>query len=309
MNSLYLAVFVGAVGLGIFVLVWQLLGESARRRQALELRIAHLAEDFHDVREAELAKPFSERIIRPFLDNVGKRLSKGSSKSQIADIERDLTLLRHPWGLTAGGFLAVQLVLPVMFLVVGVLLTRPLDLDPLTLALGLIAVAIMGYLGPRLWLRRAIAQRKEEILDTLPSALDLLTISVEAGLSLDAAIVRVTEKYRNALADELVQLHEEMRLGRTRRDALSALAERVDIDEMSTFVQAINQSDQMGTSLATTLRIQSEEMRRRRRQRAEEKGAKAPIKMLFPMACCIFPSLFIVILGPAVLTMTHTVFH
>jgi tight adherence protein C len=160
-------------------------------------------------------------------------------------------------------------------------------------------------LMPQMMLSRRIKKRQKEILLAMPSALDLLTISVEAGLSFDAALTRVAEKYKNALSQEFNQLLNEVRLGRPRLEALDDLGKRCKVEELSNFVQAIIQSEQLGVGVANVLRIQSEEIRRRRRQRAEEQGQKAPLKMLFPMVGCIFPTLFIVLLGPAVIEVAH----
>jgi tight adherence protein C len=155
---------------------------------------------------------------------------------------------------------------------------------------------------------RRIKKRQKQILLALPSALDLLTISVEAGLAFDAALARVTEKYKNVLSAEFNQVLNEVRLGRPRLEALDDMGRRNKVEELNNFLQAIIQSEQLGVGIANVLRIQSEEIRRRRRQRAEEAGQKAPIKMLIPMIGCIFPTLFIVLLGPAVIQVGKT-FH
>ena len=148
---------------------------------------------------------------------------------------------------------------------------------------------------------RRWAGRQKEIRLALPNALDLLTISVEAGLGFDAALVRVTEKYKNALSEEFTQVLNEVRLGRPRLEALDDMGRRVGVEELHSFIQALIQSEQLGVGIAKVLRIQSEEMRRKRRQRAEEQAAQASLKMLFPMILFIFPTIFIVLMGPAVL--------
>ncbi len=162
-------------------------------------------------------------------------------------------------------------------------------------------MCVVGYLVPSSTISRRIRKRQKEILLALPSALDLLTISVEAGLAFDAALSRVTDKYHNALSCEFTQVLNEVRLGRPRLEALDEMGRRNKVEELNNFLQAIIQSEQLGVGIANVLRIQSEEIRRRRRQRAEEAGQKAPIKMLIPMIGCIFPTLFIVLLGPAVI--------
>jgi len=181
---------------------------------------------------------------------------------------------------------------------------------PIPHILGTVVLASMvgvgGYLFPDLWLRQKVQGRQKEIRLSLPNALDLLTISVEAGLGFDAALVRVTEKYRNALTEEFTQVLNEVRLGRARLEALDDMGRRVAVEELHSFIQALIQSEQLGVGIAKVLRIQSEEMRRKRRQRAEEQAAQASLKMLFPMIIFIFPTIFIVLMGPAVLLVLHS---
>jgi tight adherence protein C len=162
-------------------------------------------------------------------------------------------------------------------------------------------MGLVGFILPGVWLGRRIARRKDEIVKTLPDALDLLTISVEAGLPFDGAMQRVAEKWDNELSRGFGRALNEMRVGKTRRDALRAMASRMGVPDITSFVAALVQADQLGISIAKVLRIQSEQMRIKRRQRAEEKAQQAPIKMLIPMTFLIFPTILIVILGPALL--------
>ena len=167
------------------------------------------------------------------------------------------------------------------------------------LAIG-VALAGIGFYLPTFWLSSKITARKKEIQLALPDALDLLTICVEAGLGFDAALNKVTEKWDNALALEFGRALTEMRMGKTRREALRDLANRTDVPDVSAFISAIVQADQLGVSIGNVLVTQAEQMRMKRRQRAEELAHQAPIKMIFPMVLLILPALFIVILGPAV---------
>jgi tight adherence protein C len=161
--------------------------------------------------------------------------------------------------------------------------------------------AVLGFYIPVFWLNFKIRNRKHEIQRSLADALDLLTISVEAGLGFDAAMVKVTEKWDNELSRAFARVSAEIRLGKLRREALRDMANRADVTDVSNFIAAVIQADQLGVSLAKVLRIQSDQMRIRRRQRAEEQAAQAPVKMMFPLVFLIFPSIFIVLLGPAVL--------
>jgi tight adherence protein C len=172
---------------------------------------------------------------------------------------------------------------------------------PLSQALMYSAVGfVLGYMLPVMWLGRQISQRKHNITKALPDALDLLCISVEAGLAFDLALQRVTQKWDDELAREFKRVLQDIRLGRTRREALKDLAQRTGVEDVQTFTAAIIQADQLGVSMSKILRLQSDQMRVRRRQRAEEKAQQAPVKMLFPLVFLIFPALFVVILGPAV---------
>ena len=155
--------------------------------------------------------------------------------------------------------------------------------------------------GPEIWLSRRIKKRQKAVLLAVPDTLDLLTISVKAGLSFDGALAKVVEKTSGPLADEFRRALAEIRVGKARREALRDIVGRTEVPALSNFIAAIIQAEQLGVPIAKVLQVQSEQLRIERRQRAEEMAAKAPIKMLFPLVGCIFPSMFIVILGPAVI--------
>jgi tight adherence protein C len=161
---------------------------------------------------------------------------------------------------------------------------------------------VVGFKAPDFYLSNKAGKRASQVLDTLPDALDLLTISVEAGLGFDAAIVRMSEKLKGALSEEFKRAAGEQRVGKSRVEALRGIVERVEQRELHNFISAIIQADQLGVSMSKVLRIQSEQLRQERRQRAEERAAKAPVFIMLPTIGCIFPALFIVILGPAALT-------
>jgi tight adherence protein C len=158
----------------------------------------------------------------------------------------------------------------------------------------------MGYMLPGLWLSRKAKARKHDIQNSLADAIDLLSISVEAGLGFDPALARVAHKWDNALTDEFKRMLGEMQMGKSRREAMRELQSRVNVDDLNIFISSLIQADQLGVSISQILRVQSRQMRIRRRQRAEEKAQKAPIKMLFPMVFLIFPAMYVVILGPAI---------
>jgi tight adherence protein C len=250
--------------------------------------------------EQELQRPFSERFIRPAIERFGRLLSERTPERSRIELANKLHLAGRPYGLTPSDFVAIRLIFAVVCGVAGVMVGLLLH-TPLGVAAGGAVGGLGGYFFPVLWLRQLVQRRQREIQRSLPDALDLLTISVEAGLGFEAALSRVAEKFANALGHELGQVLIETRLGRPRLEALDDLGRRVGVEDLHNFVQAVIQSEQMGVGIAKILRIQSDEMRRKRRQRAQEKAAQASLKMLLPMVGCIFPTLWIVLLGPAVL--------
>jgi tight adherence protein C len=165
---------------------------------------------------------------------------------------------------------------------------------------------LLGFVFPNIWLNTRINARQKAVFRAMPDALDLLTIAVEAGLGFDAAMAKVHEKWDNDLALEIGRVIQEIRLGKLRREALRDMAERLGVPEMTSFVAAVIQSEQLGVSMAKVLRIQSDQMRVRRRQMAEEEAHRAPIKMVFPIALLIFPSILIILLGPAALLLLRS---
>ena len=290
---------------GIFIVFRGL--ATSPREDLLETRLSQFRDQTVTLEEMELQQPFSERFLRPGMERIGAFMNSRVGRDRVVTIGNRLSLAGRPGNLTVNGFISLKLVAGLIFGGLGFLLLTFLNFDlPLIGGfIGRVIVAVvfgfLGYLFPDLWLRQKVQGRQKEIRLALPNALDLLTISVEAGLGFDAALVRVTEKYKNALAEEFTQVLNEVRLGRPRLEALDDMGRRVGVEELHSFIQALIQSEQLGVGIAKVLRIQSEEMRRKRRQRAEEQAAQASLKMLFPMIGCIFPTIFIVLMGPAVL--------
>ncbi|GAC1337795.1 MAG: type II secretion system F family protein [Candidatus Dormibacteria bacterium] len=305
--SLLLAFFVAA---GVFLAVRGLAPQEPVV-DMLESRLRAFGESGRQISlaEAEMTLPLSDRFFRPVFERLGRKLSARVTVDRQQALQEKINLAGRPGGLSVGSFLVLRYVALVVGGLVGYLLGVVLGLSsPLSLVAP-VACAVVGMSIPKIVLQRKVKARQKEILLGLPSALDLLTISVEAGLGFDAALARVVEKYKNALSSEFSQVLAEVRLGRQRMEALDDLGRRCKVEELNNFVQAIVQSEQLGVGIANVLRIQSEEIRRRRRQRAEELGQKAPLKMLFPMVGCIFPTLFIVLLGPAVIQVGRTIGH
>jgi tight adherence protein C len=301
-----------AAFVGVSFIIFGLTNRSAATQaDLLEARLSQFTETGRNITslsEAELSLPFADRVIKPVFDKLGRIMTRRMQGGQAQAIQDRLNLAGRPGGLTAGGFVALQLMAMVVGVALGIGLALLMTLGAPLLYVAPIVGGVVGYLVPASTISRRIRKRQKQILLALPSALDLLTISVEAGLAFDAALTRVTDKYHNPLTSEFTQVLNEVRLGRPRLEALDEMGRRNKVEELNNFLQAIIQSEQLGVGIANVLRIQSEEIRRRRRQRAEEAGQKAPIKMLIPMIGCIFPTLFIVLLGPAVIQVSKA-FH
>jgi len=252
------------------------------------------------VEEIELQRPFSERVLRPMIEKFGSLLSRSTPQKSRQDMMNRLELAGRPGNLTPEDFVAVRLVAAALLAAVGFLLGLLLA-NPVYLVISLVAGAILGYYAPALWLKQKVDQRRNEIQKGLPEALDLLVICVDAGLGFDASLARVTDKFKNALSDLLSKALREVSLGRPRLEALDEMGRNSGVEDLHNFMQAVIQSEQFGTGIGKILRIQADEMRRKRRQRAQERGAQATLKMMLPMVGCIFPTLWIILLGPAVL--------
>lgn len=249
--------------------------------------------------ELELSQDFGQRIILPFFDRIGELSQRFTPQATLESARLRLEMAGNPMQMNPAFFLMLRFVFAVLFGgILFLILARTGGNWLQGLGISLLFLLI-GFAFPSLWLSGRIKARQKAVFRAMPDALDLLTISVEAGLGFDAAMSKVHEKWINELALEFGRVIQEIRLGKLRRDALRDMADRLGVAEMSSFVAAVIQSEQLGVSMAKVLRIQSDQMRVRRRQMAEEEAHKAPIKMVFPIALLIFPSIMIILLGPA----------
>lgn len=249
--------------------------------------------------EIELSQAFTDRIVYPFFNNIGELASRFTPQATLQSARRKLETAGNPMQMDPAFFLATRFVFAIVFgggvFAVFAITGRSWVQG---LALSVLFMGI-GFAFPNLWLTSRIQRRQKGVFRAMPDALDLLTIAVEAGLGFDAAMSKVHEKWENDLALEFGRVIQEIRLGKLRREALRDMSERLGVPEMTSFVAAVIQSEQLGVSMAKVLRIQSDQMRVRRRQMAEEEAHKAPVKMVFPIALLIFPSILIILLGPA----------
>lgn len=290
-------------GVGMLVLINSFQPAGPSNADLVDVRLDSY-EGVQTMEEMELRRPLSERVFLPVLRAISMILLNSTPQKQLQATQGKLNFVGRSKGMSALDFLALRYVMTAIFALGGLglgLMTR----NGIVTALLLCGGAIGGVIGPGLWLDRKVKSRREEIQLALPDALDLLIVSVEAGLTFEAALARVAEKFHNALAEEFARVLQETRLGRGYLEALEDLASRCEVADVQGFVQAVIQSQQLGGGIAKILRLQSDEIRRRRMQRAEELGAQASIKMLLPMIGCIFPTIWIVLLGPAILIVIH----
>src|ERR671935_1016695 len=306
--SLFTVVFAFLAVSGVYIAVEAVTAKP--RQDLIAERLAQYRDHNLTLDEIELSLPFSERFIKPALERLGSLLTARMAKNRQMVLQNKLNLAGRPYGLSVNGFEVFKVIAGVLIALVAFWFGGLLFPTTFPLKLGAAGLGfVLGRYLPDVWLNNKMKGRQKELRLALPNALDLLSISVEAGLGFDAAIGRLVEKFHNALSDEFAQVLNEIRLGRPRLEALDDMGRRSGVEELHTFIQALIQSEQLGVGIAKVLRIQSEEMRRRRRQRAEEQAAQAPLKMLFPMIGCIFPTLFIVLMGPAVILIIHTFQH
>jgi tight adherence protein C len=256
--------------------------------------------------DIEMSQPFQERVVYPLLKRFGEIAARFTPQNSIQDITKKLELSGAAGRFDAPTIFASRFVFAIIFFFLGTgMFMLPSVVQQATSRAILIGVGvgIFGFFLPPLLIDNQIGKRQKEIRKGMPDALDLLTICVEAGLGFDAAMSKVAEKWDNELSMAFGRTIREIQLGKTRREAMRDMADRVGIAEMTSFVAAVVQSEQLGVSMSKVLHIQADQMRMKRRQYAEEEAHKAPIKMLVPMAIFIFPSIFIVLMTPAVIRM------
>jgi len=250
----------------------------------------------------ELDQPFSERVLAPLLERfsgIGRRLT-GSDSAQ--RIRHKLDLAGNPPGWTIDRVVAAKVLGAVAGLVIGGLVAVVFA-ESLTTRLIITGIGLLvGFMSPNLYLYQKAYDRSARLLKELPDAIDLLTISVESGLGFDAAIQQVSRNTEGPLADEFARVLREMQIGQGRTEALRALAERTNLADLRSFVSSMVQADSFGIPIAQVLRVQSSEMRVKKRQRAEEKAQQVPVKITIPLIFFILPCLFIAVMGPAVLS-------
>jgi len=301
MGPLLPIVIAAAAALAIILIALGLAGGSSV--DPVQARLTQLGTmQAKSLEEIELRQPFLDRTFRPLADRLSGTMSRFTSTSFTQTTEKRLAMAGNPGDLRAADWMGIKAVSAVVFAILFFLVFTFLMKSGGTVGLlmGVAGIAF-GYIAPEFWLGRRVRGRQHTILLQIPDALDLLTISVRAGLGFDSALAKVVEKMIGPLTDEFRRALAEVRVGKPRREALRDIVPRTEVGPLTNFIGAIVQAEQLGVSISKVLQVQSEQLRIERRQRAEEMANKAPIKMLFPLVGCIFPSLFVVILGPAII--------
>jgi tight adherence protein C len=296
---------IGAIAmfLAVFAIAYSVQAIVAERRQAYRTIQAIRAVEVrpHDLRNRELARPARERLLKPFYNaalSIARRFTPAGAREAI---RRKLIMAGSPFGWDADRVLVAKVACLSGGAVLGLLFLGLFSFAWPLRVLGFLAIGLLGYWLPNIVLTNAVQRRQNEIRSALADSIDLLTICVEAGLGFDAALAHVSKNTDGPLADEFYRTLQEVQLGRSRNEAMRNLADRSNVPELRAFVLAMVQADVFGVSVANVLRIQAKDMRVKRRQLAEERAMKVPIKVLFPVLFCIFPALFVVILGPAIM--------
>lgn len=296
MNATFLLV------LGISAIVIIMVSILLLRRSEddpLSARIDEFAvrEEAVSIEDIELSLPITDRIFVPIIRRVSDFVVRLTPQTTLERTTRLLELAGNPRNMTAAEFWAIRGVITVLLGGLGFIIARSKPTG--TIFLYILGGSVLGFVLPILLLRSMKDRRQGAVVKKLPDALDLMTICVDAGLTFNAAMQKVDEKWEDELAREFGRVIYEMQLGKSRRAALKDMSDRLDVPDVTSFIAAVLQAEQLGVGIGKVLRIQSEQMRIKRRQRAEEKAQQAPVKMLFPMVFLIFPTIFLVLLGPA----------
>jgi tight adherence protein C len=303
-NQVWLAVALVGTFLTIFMLglvVDMALSKRRRYVSVLRSQVGDVSDSMTNLRRDQLNRSALERLVFPFAGKVVSSITRLTPLDLYGRVNRLIVLAGNPPAFTAERIVAFKIVFAIVGLVVGLLLV---PLLPFTYVLKVMAVALltlMGYTAPSAAIAARASRRQKEIRKALSDTMDLLTISVEAGLGFDAALGQVVRNVPGPLSEEVSRMLQEMQIGVSRSEALRHLTDRTEVPELDGFVLSMIQADKYGVGIAKVLRSQAQELRQKRRQRAEETAQKVPLKLLFPMIFMVLPALFIVILGPGII--------
>jgi len=289
-----------------FAIMLVFAGLAVTRRDAtvgerLDAYLSPEAEKPVVAQSVEATRPFSERVIVPLLKQAARAFSWLLPQNRYEALRLRLAMAGNPWNMSAADFIGAKGITFILVTVIAAAIGWYGGGEPTFFNLVLLGgIAICAFFIPDIWLSRRISLRQVELINSLPDALDLLAIASAAGLSFENAMQEITTKWTNELAREFARVLRDISMGVSRRQALTDMAERTGVSDIASFVSAIKQAESLGISIGRVLTVQAEEMRTRRRQRAQERANQAPVKMMFPLVFLIFPAIFAVLLGPAV---------
>ena len=279
-----------------------------RSRQIVNIRLSNISKGHPKSIDSELSMPLFKRVIRPMLDSAGRMVLKITPGEIVASFEKKVLMAGNPYKLSAKDWINMQAVavfcLPLATISAGYCINARIS----TLIFVSLVEACAGLILPGFILSKKIGERQKKITNSLPDIIDMLTVSVEAGLGFDGALAKVIEKMPGPVSEEFDIVLQEVKVGKPKKDALKDMVNRVCVQDMGTFIGSIIQAEQFGVSIGNVLRIQSEQMRQKRKQRAQEKAMKAPVKMVLPMVIFILPVIFSVLIGPIVIRMIDVFF-
>lgn len=250
-----------------------------------------------NLEEIEMSVPFVQRVVLPVMQQIAKITTRFAPQEALQRTAHQLILAGSPSGLTPSVLWAMRFAAMIVVAILGAFMFGSGGAGKLLLSI--VGGGVLGFMLPQMWLKSKIDRRQAEVIKSLPDALDLMSIAVEAGLGFDQAMSKVYEKWDDELALAFGRVIREIALGKTRKEALRTMDESIGVPDVTSFVSAIIQADQLGVSISRVLKIQSEQMRIKRRQRAQEKAQQAPVKMAIPLVLLIFPTIWLVLLGPA----------
>jgi tight adherence protein C len=311
-NQVWLALALIGTFSTIFVLgvvVDMMLNTRRRYAAVLQTQVGGTADSVANLRNEQLKTSALDRLIFPFTGKVISSITRHTPLDLYQRVNRLIELAGNPPALTAERIVAFKIVFGIVGVVVGILVAPLLPFTGFVVPVVTVGLfALTGYTFPSAGLASRASKRQKEIRKALPDTMDLLTISVEAGLGFDAALAQVVKNVPGPLSEEIARMLQEMQIGVVRAEALRHLNDRTDVPELDGFVLSMIQADKYGVGVAKVLRAQSTELRQKRRQRAEEVAQKVPLKLLFPMIFLVLPALFIVILGPGAIQVYETFF-
>lgn len=285
-----------------------IISSASGSRRIISARLGDIMKMHGTNERDEFSEPFFLRAVRPVLEDINKVIVKITPKEILAGFDKKSMMAGYPFGLQGKDWLNIQAVLVILLPLITITLGSLNSMEPRKWIFLSIAEIALGMLFPLLILNSKIRARQREIQNSLPDIIDLLTVSVEAGLGFDSALAKVIEKFPGQLAVEFSRVLQEIKMGKPKKDALKSMSDRVGVTDLTTFVGSIIQAEQYGVAIGHVLRIQSEQMRIKRKQRAQEKAMKAPVKMLIPMVLFIFPTIFSVLIGPVAIKMVNVFF-